>query len=105
MAADRSEAVKAVAAVFMTFACLAVLLRCYVRIRLVRAFGWDDIIMVAAMVGLRGVLCIDHNLIRRQAFYIMFSACMIGGSLWGTGKHFTELTAHQSVVAMKVTIS
>ncbi|KAL4889542.1 hypothetical protein BDV59DRAFT_117000 [Aspergillus ambiguus] len=84
MAVDRSAAVRAVAAVFMSFACTAVLLRCYVRIRLVRAFGWDDITMLIA-----------------TGFYIMFSACMIGGSLYGTGKHFTELTAHQSVVAMK----
>ncbi|KAF9890806.1 hypothetical protein FE257_005377 [Aspergillus nanangensis] len=84
MAVDRSLAVRAVAAVFLSLACAAVLLRCYVRIRLVRGFGWDDIIMLLA-----------------TAFYIMFSACMIGGSLWGTGKHFTDLTAHQSVVAMK----
>ncbi|KAL5355875.1 hypothetical protein BJX96DRAFT_171073 [Aspergillus floccosus] len=84
MAVDRSVAVRAVAAVFMSLACVAVLLRCYVRVRLVRAFGWNDITMLVA-----------------TAFYVMFSACMIGGSLYGTGKHLTELSKHQSVVAMK----
>lgn len=32
----------------------------------------------------------------------MFSACMIGGSLYGTGRKFEVLTAHERVTAMKV---
>lgn len=32
----------------------------------------------------------------------MFSGCMIGGSLYGTGKHLTELTNHQRTTAMEV---
>ncbi|KKK24737.1 hypothetical protein ARAM_007179 [Aspergillus rambellii] len=84
MVVDRSLAVRTVAAVFLSLACSAVLLRCYVRVHVVKAFGWDDGIMVLA-----------------TAFYIMFSACMIGGSLWGTGKHLTSLTEHQAMVAIK----
>lgn len=32
----------------------------------------------------------------------MFSACMIGGTRYGTGHKFANLTAHQRVTAMKV---
>lgn len=47
---DRSLEVKAVAATFMSVASVTVLLRCYVRLRIVKAFGWDDGAMVIAMV-------------------------------------------------------
>ncbi|KAL4914350.1 hypothetical protein BDW62DRAFT_213564 [Aspergillus aurantiobrunneus] len=82
--AQRSLAVQTVAAVFMLVACIAVLLRCYVRGWLIKAFGWDDGAMVIAM-----------------AFYLMFSGCMIGGTLYGTGHRFDVLTPHQRVTAMK----
>ncbi|KAL2852102.1 hypothetical protein BJY01DRAFT_260170 [Aspergillus pseudoustus] len=81
---DRSLAVTAVAAVFMSVATVAVLLRCYVRGFLIKAFGWDDGMMVLAMV-----------------FYLMFSGCMIGGAIYGTGRRFAILTAHERVTAMK----
>lgn len=51
MADDRSLVVKAVPAVFLTIACLTVILRCYVRISIVKAFGVDDGAMVLSMVG------------------------------------------------------
>ncbi|KAJ5689453.1 hypothetical protein N7462_003845 [Penicillium macrosclerotiorum] len=81
---QRALAVQTVAAVFMPVACVAVILRCYVRGFLVKGFGWDDGAMVFAML-----------------FYIMFSACMIGGTLYGTGRKFINLTAHQRVTAME----
>ncbi|KAB8078605.1 hypothetical protein BDV29DRAFT_187749 [Aspergillus leporis] len=68
----------------MTVAVVTVMLRCYVRARLVKAFGWDDTSMVVALL-----------------FYVMFSACMIGGSLWGTGRKYKDLTATQRVTAMR----
>ncbi|EYE93364.1 putative integral membrane protein, partial [Aspergillus ruber CBS 135680] len=81
---DRNLEVKAVAATFMSVAAVTVILRCYVRLRIVKAFGWDDGAMVIAMV-----------------FYALFSGSMIGGSLYGTGRHFSELTAQQRVTAME----
>ena len=81
---DRNLEVKAVAATFMSIAAVTVILRCYVRLRIVKAFGWDDGAMVIAMV-----------------FYALFSGSMIGGSLYGTGRHFSELTAQQRVTAME----
>ncbi|KAL4957356.1 hypothetical protein BDW69DRAFT_201197 [Aspergillus filifer] len=81
---DQPAAVRGVAAAFLTLSSIAVILRCYVRLRVVKAFGWDDGIMILAML-----------------FYAMFCGCMIGGSLWGTGRHLTELTAKQREVAME----
>ncbi|KAF7596904.1 hypothetical protein BBP40_011949 [Aspergillus hancockii] len=83
-AEDRSVEVRAVAAAFMSVAVVTVILRCYVRGWLVKAFGWDDTAMVIALL-----------------FYVMFSACMIGGSLWGTGRKYKDLTAVQRVTAMR----
>ncbi|GKZ36654.1 hypothetical protein AbraIFM66950_007829 [Aspergillus brasiliensis] len=80
MAVDRSLEVRAVAAVFFALASVTTILRCYVRLAVVKAFGWDDGVML---------------------FYAMFSGCMIGGSLYGTGKHLTELTNHQRTTAME----
>lgn len=46
----QNEAIKVVAAVFMSIAGVAVMLRCYVRGWVVKAFGWDDGTMLMAMV-------------------------------------------------------
>ncbi|OJJ45873.1 hypothetical protein ASPZODRAFT_133747 [Penicilliopsis zonata CBS 506.65] len=84
MAFDRSLEVRDVAAVFLALASVTTSLRCYVRLRIVKAFGWDDAFMVAAL-----------------AFFALFSGCMIGGSIYGTGRHLTQLTNHQRTTAMK----
>ncbi|KAB8261874.1 hypothetical protein BDV32DRAFT_31374 [Aspergillus pseudonomiae] len=84
MAEDRSLEVRAVAAVFLALATVATALRCYVRLAIVKAFGWDDAIMLLAL-----------------GFFGMFSGCMIGGSLYGTGRHLTELTNDQRTTAME----
>lgn len=47
---DRSGLVKAVSAVFLAVTVIVVSLRSYVRLRLVKAFGWDDGIMLFALV-------------------------------------------------------
>ncbi|PWY69079.1 hypothetical protein BO70DRAFT_382623 [Aspergillus heteromorphus CBS 117.55] len=84
MATDRSLEVRAVAAVFLTLAAVTTILRCYVRLVIVKAFGWDDTIMVVAML-----------------FYAMFCGCMIGGSIYGTGKHLIDLSNEQRTTAME----
>lgn len=52
----RSTAIFIVTTVFMGISFIAVCLRCFVRLRLVKAFGWDDALMVFAMV-IRRDLC------------------------------------------------
>ena len=48
---DLPAAVRDVAAAFLTLSSIAVILRCYVRLRIVKAFGWDDGVMIVAMVS------------------------------------------------------
>lgn len=45
----RSEAIVAATSVFLALSLVTVCLRCFVRARVVRAFGLDDWTMVAAM--------------------------------------------------------
>jgi hypothetical protein len=49
--ASRSKAVLIVTSVFLAISLISVALRIFVRTRIVRAFGWDDTIMVVAMVS------------------------------------------------------
>jgi hypothetical protein len=51
---DRSVSVRAVAATFGVLAWISVSLRCYVRVRVVKAFGRDDGCMVVALVSCPG---------------------------------------------------
>jgi hypothetical protein len=48
---QRALAIKTVAAVFMPIATIVVMLRCYVRVWVVKGFGWDDGAMVFAAVS------------------------------------------------------
>ena len=47
----RSTAIFVVTTVFLSISFIAVCLRCFVRLRIIRAFGWDDGLMVFAMVN------------------------------------------------------
>lgn len=65
MVSGRSEVITIVTAVFFGISLTTVLTRCFVRLRVVRAFGWDDALMVIAMVGsaassLTKLCYIDH---------------------------------------------
>ncbi|KAJ6082816.1 hypothetical protein N7467_006951 [Penicillium canescens] len=81
---QRNLAIKVVAALFMSIACVAVMLRCYVRGWVVKAFGWDDGAMVMAMF-----------------WYIFFSGSMIGAGLHGNGRHWYSLEPEERVTAME----
>ncbi|KAL4989775.1 hypothetical protein BDW68DRAFT_175533 [Aspergillus falconensis] len=84
---DRPAAVRGVAAAFLSLSSVAVIMRCYVRLRIVKAFGWDDFVMILAML-----------------LYIMFCGCMIGGSLWGTYWWFCNISYAVSSVLAKVSV-
>ncbi|KAJ5182078.1 hypothetical protein N7449_012225 [Penicillium cf. viridicatum] len=81
---QRNLAIKVIPGLFMSIACVAVTLRCYVRGFLVKAFGWDDGAMVIAM-----------------AWYVMFCGSMIGAGVHGNGRHWYNLEAEDRVIAMK----
>ncbi|KAL4802433.1 hypothetical protein BDV18DRAFT_163837 [Aspergillus unguis] len=75
-----SLAIFATAAVMLVLAIIAVAMRSFVRIYLVRAFGWDDGLMVIAL-ALFIALCI---------------LCMLG-SAEGIGHHLLEFTSLQQL--------
>lgn len=53
----RSQSIFIITTIFLGISFIAVCLRCFVRIRLVKAFGWDDTFMVCAMVCMMGFPC------------------------------------------------
>lgn len=84
MAANRGPELQAVCSVFVSMAFVATALRVYVRLRIVRSFGWDDAWMVAAMCT-----------------HVMFATCAIGGVHYGTGRYFKELNDEEIYKAMR----
>lgn len=71
---NRGPAVLAVDSVGLVLAFITVLLRGYVRIFMLKAFGWDDWLMAAAMVT-----------------FAAYNAFSITGVTYGTGQHVYEL--------------
>ncbi|KAL4777085.1 hypothetical protein BDW60DRAFT_213604 [Aspergillus nidulans var. acristatus] len=82
---DRSRQLRAVAITFIPLVCMTMALRCYMRAKVIRALGWDDGVMVMAL------LC-----------YIVHVACVIGGSFHGLGRKLGPDTDFQRIaVAVK----
>ncbi|KAK2778795.1 hypothetical protein CKAH01_11569 [Colletotrichum kahawae] len=73
---NRGPELFAVGITLVTAADIAILLRCYARICLVKNFGFDDYCMLAAMV-----------------FFALFVACALTGIHYGTGRHYWVLDA------------
>lgn len=55
----RSLSIFIVTTIFLGFSFIAVCLRCFVRLKIVNAFGWDDALMVFAMVISTHAHCLD----------------------------------------------
>ncbi|KAJ5676574.1 uncharacterized protein N7477_002207 [Penicillium maclennaniae] len=72
----RSLAIFVLATVFMIISFMTVSLRCFVRSYIVRAFGWDDILLLIALT----------------LYAILAVCCMIGTSN-GVGHKFTDFTS------------
>lgn len=64
---------------------IAVALRLYVRTFIVKAFGWDDGLMLFA-----------------QLMHTLNSSCAIGGALTGTGRLVKDLTPSSMMMALRV---
>ncbi|KAL6240001.1 hypothetical protein BDW75DRAFT_226706 [Aspergillus navahoensis] len=71
----RSLSIFVVTLVFLILSFISVSLRCFVRLRLVKAFGWDDSLMVFAM-----------------ALNILFALCGIIGARHGLGRKMVDFT-------------
>ncbi|KAJ6127792.1 hypothetical protein N7471_009009 [Penicillium samsonianum] len=74
---SRNRAILIVTSVFFGISLLSVILRCFVRTQMVRAWGWDDGIMVIAM-----------------ALNTVFVVCGIIGCKYGLGMKLAYFTEH-----------
>lgn len=108
---DRSESIFAVTIAFLIISLAAVSLRCFVRLKLVKAFGWDDGLMLLAMVCIRQsylmteLPCVVSSYsYYTQAANILFALCGIVGPLYGMGQTFAELDPTNIKTAMFVCI-
>ncbi|OJD33852.1 uncharacterized protein BKCO1_27000126 [Diplodia corticola] len=81
---ERAPAFFRVLVAMVVMATISTALRVYVRLKIVKSFGKDDYLMVAAL------LC-----------FIMFTACALGGIAYGTGRHMAELTPENTMKALR----
>ncbi|CAI7592430.1 unnamed protein product [Penicillium glandicola] len=103
---SRNKAILIVTSVFLAISLLSVILRCFVRTRIVRAWGWDDGTMVIAMglnmvFAICGIVGCKYGLGRTLAYFTLhpdyFHRAML---CWWVGQLFYVLTC----VAAKVSI-
>jgi hypothetical protein len=73
----RNKAILIVTSVFFAISLLSVILRCFVRTQVVRAWGWDDGTMVIAM-----------------ALNTAFAICGIVGCKYGLGRKLAYFALH-----------
>lgn len=71
---------------------------------IVKAFGWDDAWMIAALVS-PSSLYLSVVILTIQLSYILFAGCAIGGIQWGTGRHMKDLDQHEIFMAMRASTS
>ena len=82
---DRGPQVRAVAITFLILPAVATLMRCWVRIKMIKSFALDDWLSVFTLFWL-----------------IIYGSLIIAGVEWGVGQHVSHLSTHQKVVAMKM---
>ncbi|KAF2020014.1 hypothetical protein BU24DRAFT_131223 [Aaosphaeria arxii CBS 175.79] len=84
MVENRGPLLRAVCLTMVSLAFVPMVLRVYVRVRVIRSFGWDDALMVGAMLS-----------------HIMFATCAVAGTVYGTGRHFKDLSDEGIFMAMR----
>ncbi|GIJ98171.1 hypothetical protein Aspvir_000286 [Aspergillus viridinutans] len=81
---DRALAIFVVSVVMMGISVVAVVLRSFVRLYLVRAFGWDDALMVLALT-----------------LFVIFGICCTIGSMSGVGHRMVEFRGPEALDELK----
>lgn len=84
-AADRGPQVRDVAIAFLIVPWIVVTARCWVRIKMIRAFALDDWLAVATLL-----------------LMTVYATLIIVGVQWGVGQHVTQLTVEQRINSMKM---
>ncbi|KAE8447375.1 hypothetical protein EG329_010789 [Mollisiaceae sp. DMI_Dod_QoI] len=83
-AEDRGPQIAAVAILFLTLTWIFVGLRCYVRTVMMKSFGMDDWLAVAALV-----------------LFTLYCSFVLKGVQYGTGQHFANLPPENIPIALK----
>ncbi|TGZ77567.1 hypothetical protein EX30DRAFT_293448, partial [Ascodesmis nigricans] len=80
---DRSQQIVAIAIFFLVLSWLSIILRTYVRAWMLKSFGWDDWLMVFAVLT-----------------FTVYLSCQLGGAAHGTGKHYWDIEPSERVKAL-----
>lgn len=81
----RGPQLEAVAIFFLSMALTSFALRVFVRLRMVKAFGWDDWLMGCATLA-----------------FSAYIVCVLAGVHFGTGKHFADISTADGEKALEV---
>ncbi|CAG9952711.1 unnamed protein product [Clonostachys rosea f. rosea IK726] len=81
---NRGPELQAVGITLVSFAIFSTLLRCYVRLFMVKSFGFDDWCMLFALIN-----------------FGLFVGCALVGVAFGTGRHHKDLQPHDIEIALK----
>ncbi|KAJ5157896.1 uncharacterized protein N7482_008996 [Penicillium canariense] len=107
---SRSNAIIIVTAVFLGISLASVLLRCFVRTRIVRAFGWDDIMMLVAMTlnlgfAICGILGAKYGMGRKLAYFYAYPDHLHLALLcWWLGQIFYVVTCVVAKISIMITL-
>ena len=99
MPEDRVRKLRVVISCTLAIASLTVLARCWVRLRLVKYFGLDDQLMVAALV--RNSLRLLRLVSLLQLLFVWLGVAAIGTSIYGSGRHLADLPPADAVKALR----
>lgn len=82
---DRGPQLEAAIILFLCLSWVTVILRCYVRIRIIRCFAIDDYLTLIT-------LCL----------FTIYGGLVLRGVYWGSGRHMKDLTIRQQWNAMQI---
>ncbi|KGO76005.1 hypothetical protein PITC_011620 [Penicillium italicum] len=113
---SRNKAILIVTSVFLAISLFSVILRCFVRTQIVRAWGWDDGTMVIAMTlntafAICGIIGSTYGMGRKMAYFTKYPDHFHRALLcWWVGQLFYVLTcvvAKLSIIIalLRITIS
>jgi pectinesterase/phosphatidylserine decarboxylase len=88
----RALAIFVVSVIMTGISVVAVVLRSFARLYLVRAFGWDDALMVLALVLRCWNNLMTRKLTFQQSLFVFLSICCMIGSMSGVGHRMVEFT-------------
>ncbi|CAL5867120.1 uncharacterized protein PFLUO_LOCUS1332 [Penicillium psychrofluorescens] len=107
---SHGKAISTVTAVFLAISAVSVCLRCFVRLHLVRAFGWDDSMMLLAMAfnlafAVCGIVGCQYGMGRELAYFIVYPEDFPRAMLcWWLGQIFYVVTCVAAKLSIIITL-